>query len=91
MDFQFATAGQILFGDGKARELPNLAKDLGQRPFVITGSNPARYDETLASLNADSYSLAKEPTVPLLKEAVVQAREAGAEEMGKVVSLLFFD
>ena len=79
MDFQFATAGQILFGDGKARELPNLAKDLGQRPFVITGSNPARYDETLASLNADSYSLAKEPTVPLLKEAVVQAREAGAD------------
>ena len=79
MDFQFATAGQILFGDGKARELPNLAKDLGQRPFVITGSNPARYDETLASLNADSYSLAKEPTVPLLKKAVVQAREAGAD------------
>ena len=79
MQFQFSTAGQILFGEGRVRELPALARSQGQRPFVITGANPARHGEYLTSLEATIYPLSKEPTVPVLKEATAQAREAGTD------------
>ncbi|MFP6752260.1 MAG: iron-containing alcohol dehydrogenase, partial [Pirellulaceae bacterium] len=78
MNFQFAAADQILFGDGKVGELPGLAASLGNRPFVITGANPGRHEMLLDRLGTEAYALASEPTVPLLQDATAKAREAGA-------------
>ncbi|MBT5690598.1 MAG: iron-containing alcohol dehydrogenase, partial [Opitutae bacterium] len=79
MKFQFATAGQIIFGNGSIDKLPAQVAEIGKRPFVITGSRPERHESVLSGLKSKSYALAREPTVPLLKEAVTQAREAGAD------------
>jgi alcohol dehydrogenase class IV len=79
MKFQFATAGQIIFGNGSIEKLPAQAAEIGKRPFIITGSRPERHESVLSGLKSKYYALASEPTVPLLKEAVTQAREAGAD------------
>ena len=79
MNFQFATAGQILFGAERVQELPKLADGLGKRPFVITGANPGRHQPIIDTLGAGNYALAKEPTVQILQDAVARAREAGAD------------
>ena len=79
MKFQFATAGQIIFGNGSIDKLPAQVAEIGNRPFVITGSRPERHESVLSGLKSKSYALAREPTVPLLTEAVTQAREAGAD------------
>jgi hypothetical protein len=36
--FEFATAGRILFGAGKVKELEAAAAALGERPLLVTGS-----------------------------------------------------
>jgi len=40
MQFTFATASKILFETGAARRIPELAKSLGNRPCLVTGSHP---------------------------------------------------
>ena len=43
MNFEFATAGRILFGAGKFREIGSLTKNIGQRALVVTGKNPQKF------------------------------------------------
>ena len=77
MNFEFATAGRIVFGDGTAMQLSNHAGALGRRAFVITGSNPARLCDLLDSIDelaAGRFAVTGEPSTDLLAEAVEQAR-----------------
>ena len=46
--FEFATAGRILAGAGRAAELPGVLAGLGSRVLVCTGGNPARHAGLLA-------------------------------------------
>ena len=39
MRFEFATATRIIFGEGTAATLPDLARTFGARPFVVTGAS----------------------------------------------------
>jgi hypothetical protein len=39
--FEFATAGRILAGAGRAAELPDVLAGLGSRVLVCTGASPA--------------------------------------------------
>jgi hypothetical protein len=41
--FEFATAGKILAGAGRAVELPGVLAGLGSRVLVCTGADPARH------------------------------------------------
>jgi len=50
MPFEFATAGRILAGGGRAAELPEVLAGLGSRVLVCTGANPARHAGLLANL-----------------------------------------
>jgi alcohol dehydrogenase class IV len=82
--FEFATAGRILFGDGRLAEVGPLARELGSRALVVTGAHPGRGQvlyELLdaAGITVETFSLAGEPTVDDALRGVEQARNMGAE------------
>jgi alcohol dehydrogenase class IV len=80
--FEFATAGRIVFGTGRAREAGSLARtELGERAFVVTGASPTRAGWLLASLAehdiaAVAFQAPGEPTTGLVREGTRLALEA---------------
>ena len=79
MDFEFATAGRIVFGCGSAGRVGEFAGAFGERVFVVTGSDADRYGEVIGTLGGSvggSYSVCGEPSVDVLREAVESARHA---------------
>jgi alcohol dehydrogenase class IV len=82
--FEFATAGRILFGDGRLSEVGPLARELGGRALVVTGAHPERgqplYDLLgAAGVAVKTYSVSGEPTVEDALAGVEQARGFGSE------------
>ena len=80
MKFEFATAGQILFGAGRLQEIGNIAADFGMRAFVITGSTPERAAQLLKVLQEKgigygTFAVSGEPTIEVVQQGVQQARE----------------
>ena len=101
MNFEFATAGRIMAGDGRVAELPGVLAGLGSRVLVCTGANPARHAGLLAGLGlpAAVLEVAAEPTVGLARAGVSAARDYGADvvvaigggsviDTGKAVAML---
>jgi alcohol dehydrogenase class IV len=99
--FEFATAGRIVAGAGRAAELPGVLAGLGSRVLVCTGANPARHADLLAGLGlpAVAFPVAGEPTVELAQAGVAVAREHDADviaavgggsviDLGKTVAML---
>jgi len=99
--FEFATAGRIMAGAGRAAELPGVLAGLGSRVLVCTGANPARHASLLAGLGlpAAMFPVAGEPTAGLARAGVAAAREHGADviaaigggsviDLGKAVAML---
>jgi alcohol dehydrogenase class IV len=99
--FEFATAGRIMAGAGRAAELPAVLAGLGSRALVCTGANPARHAGLLAGLGLPvaAFQVAGEPTVELARAAAEAAREHDADvvaalgggsviDVGKAVAML---
>jgi alcohol dehydrogenase class IV len=99
--FEFATAGRIVAGPGRAAELPGLLAGLGSRVLVCTGANPARHAELLEVLGLPSavFTVPGEPTIERAREGAAAAREHGADvvaaigggsviDLGKAVAML---
>jgi alcohol dehydrogenase class IV len=84
--FEFATAGRIVTGPGRAAELPGVLAGLGSRVLVCTGANPARHAGLLAGLGlpAAVFPVAGEPTVDQARAAVAAAREHGADVVAAI-------
>jgi alcohol dehydrogenase class IV len=84
--FEFATAGRIIVGTGRAAELPGVLAGLGSRALVCTGANPARHDGLLAGLGlpAAVFPVTGEPTVELARAATAAAREHGADVVAAI-------
>ncbi len=78
--FAFATATRIVFGPGCSEQLSGLVAGLGSRPFVCTGATPDRFGELLDGLDgARNWPVAGEPTLDVIRAAVLAAREHGAD------------
>jgi alcohol dehydrogenase class IV len=101
LSFEFATATRVLFGAGRAQELPGLLAGLGGRPFVCTGARPERHAELLGRLTAPTvlHPVDGEPTVDAARAAVAAARAHRADlvvavgggsvlDLGKAVAML---
>jgi alcohol dehydrogenase class IV len=101
MAFEFATAGHIMAGAGRAAEVPEVLAGLGSRVLVCTGADPARHSGLLAGLElpAAVFAVAGEPTVELARAGTAAAREQGADvvvaigggsviDLGKAVAML---
>ena len=99
--FEFATAARIVFGAGKALELPALVDGWGERAVVLTGSRPDRHGELMAALSMDVavVPVSGEPTVDGARAAVAAARQHRAQavlsvgggsviDLGKTVAML---
>ncbi|MEA4944081.1 MAG: iron-containing alcohol dehydrogenase [Propionicimonas sp.] len=80
LNFNFATAGRILFGAGRVSELPGIVAGLGERPFVCTGSNPARHQAILDALpGATAFGVAGEPSMDVVRAGAEAARAHRAD------------
>jgi alcohol dehydrogenase class IV len=79
MRFEFATATRIIFGEGTAVALPDLARGFGTCPLVVTGASPERTVNLVAALSAETFAVSGEPTVDLVREGARQAQDAGCD------------
>jgi alcohol dehydrogenase class IV len=84
MNFEFATAGRIIFGPGVLKQVGGLAVGLGSRALVVTGSTPNRarplfdlLDE--AKIGYAIFSVNDEPTVADALAGVAAAQQAGSD------------
>ncbi len=86
MTFEFATAGRVVFGAGRAAELPGVLAGLGSRVLVCTGADPARHAGLLAGLGvpATVFPVAGEPTIELARAGAGAAREHGANAVAAI-------
>jgi len=81
MPFEFATATRILFGAGTLAQIGSLAREMGARALVVTGSNPERAGRLLdrfagQGLTALLFPVAQEPTVETVRLGTEIARHS---------------
>ena len=81
MQFEFSTAGRIVFGPRVSDEIPDLVAGFGPRAFLVLGGTPERYVHILDQLTSraiawQSFSVTGEPTTPMVQVATAAARAA---------------
>jgi len=78
LSFQFATASQIIFGQGAAQKIPTLAGEFGNKALVVTGENTDRIEKYIRPLqkkiNVTFLKVPAEPTTLMVNEGVKVAR-----------------
>lgn len=74
--FEFATAQRVLFGRGRAADLPALAASFGERVALITGASRRHADRLNA---ACVIAVSGEPTFEIVRAGVAAARAAEAD------------
>jgi alcohol dehydrogenase class IV len=79
MRFEFATATRIIFGEGTAATLPDLASTFGTRPLVVTGASKERAAALVSALAADTFALSGEPTVDQVREGARCVQDAACD------------
>ena len=79
MRFEFATATRIVFGEGTAATLPELARTFGAQPLVVTGASGERAASLVSALSAETFAVPGEPTVDLVRDGARRAREAACD------------
>jgi alcohol dehydrogenase class IV len=79
MPFEFATASRVIFGEGAAATLPELARTLGARPLVVTGASGERASALVSALSAQTFAVSGEPTVDLVREGARRAQDAACD------------
>jgi alcohol dehydrogenase class IV len=86
MSFEFATAGRLIVGPGRAAEFPVLLAGLGSRALICTGSRPASHAGLLAEvrLPATVIHVDREPTTESARTAAATAREHGADVVAAI-------
>lgn len=104
MEFEFATATQIMYGNGKLNNIGEYASLFGNRSFIVSGSNTEK-NETLQNLLEDKkikhqiFRIDREPTIQIVRSGVEAARKfdtnfvigiggGSAVDCGKAISAL---
>jgi alcohol dehydrogenase class IV len=84
INFEFATATQVFFGNGAISGIPRLLQGKGQNIFLVTGKNPERAKFLTEKLKAEGFSrvhfqVEKEPTTHMVSKGVKLAREENCD------------
>src|ERR671921_2639021 len=78
--FDLALPDRVLFGPGRAEELPGLVSALGRNVLLCTGRDPSRHGNLLGEVDPVAVvTVAGEPTVDDVRAATEEARTAGAQ------------
>ena len=82
--FEFATAGRIVFGPGTVSQVPVLASEFGGRALLVNGrsaeaAQPLADAIITAGVTCVTFVVAGEPTTGLVEEGVRVARETGCD------------
>jgi alcohol dehydrogenase class IV len=83
VNFEFATAGRVVFGAGKLKEVRVLARPLGRRALVVIGKSAGavqRVEPMLSALTESgieyaTFSVAGEPTLDVVRTGTQRARD----------------
>jgi len=89
MNFEFATATRIVFGNGAVRQLGQNVKTYGSRALVVTGANPRRAENMLSSLTENGigssvFPMTGEPEIVTVENGVAFAKK---EQCDFVISI----
>jgi len=81
MQFEFRTAGRILFGAGGVREVAPAAREMGNRALVVTGAHAERSAFLVAQLESAGvsclpFTVAGEPVLDLVRSGLEAARQS---------------
>jgi alcohol dehydrogenase class IV len=84
LNFEFATATQIIFGCGTLKKVPGILKSKGRRILLVTGSDSRRaavFTELLPAplFSVSHFRVEREPTTHMITEGVEFARTNGCE------------
>lgn len=84
MDFEFATARRIVFGNGRLQALPTIINGMGHRAAFVAGSSAERIAPVFQILkecgvNPAAFSISGEPTTDRIATLSTQARELGCD------------
>src|SRR5690349_14833104 len=84
MPFEFATTHRIVFGPGTLRDVGSIASEFGERPLVVTGSNPNRAERLFSrlkekNLSHTTFSVRGEPETTTIEQGVADARRNGCD------------
>lgn len=75
--FEFATATRIVFGPGTVGQAAAAARAWGRRTLLVTGASVER--ASVLGLTGHRLSIAGEPTISAIREAVAAARAGGCD------------
>ena len=80
MQFDFATAGRIVFASGALSRAPNIVREFGARALVITGRNRTRAAPLIEALEragckTSLFAINGEPTLETVREGAQVARQ----------------
>ena len=80
--FSFSTATKIVFGPGSSRETTAIARRLGHKVLLVTGSSPERVefltDDMLSGgLEVENFRVKGEPSVEAIDAGLVKTRDNG--------------
>ena len=84
MNFEFATATRIIFGQGRVREAGQIARQMGKHALVITGSHVERAAGLIkglkdSGLQVTTFQARGEPTTDIAVEGSRLARLKGCD------------
>ena len=83
LNFQFATASQIIFGRNSAEKIPGLLNSLGKSVMLVTGKSSDRALPLLQPLSDKShvtvFEIPSEPTTGLINQGIELARKINCD------------
>lgn len=84
MGFEFATANQIVFGNGSLTRVGQIASKFGKRALIVTGSGSVPLERLFHSIESVDLSgclfrVEHEPDIPTVIAGVVQAKTQGCD------------
>ena len=79
MNFEFATANRIVFGNGTASHIAENVKSFGKHALIVTGRDSSRAEKLVADLQgagkgATTYSVTGEPELSTIEEGTKLAK-----------------
>ena len=84
MQFEFATANRIIFGEGVLAQVGLIASSFGERALIVAGGGSVPLDALWGKLNSARiksavFQVQSEPDIPTVEAGIDLARKSGCE------------